>query len=205
MKFRIDLHVHSKYSGDSNAEPEDLIIHAIESGLQGICFTEHYSYEASGPVERLREKYADSIRIFRGVEFSAGEGHCLVFGVNTDRLVGKYMPMQDLIRVVNGSGGVVIPSHPYRRGQGMGDLVLRLEGLCAIEGYNGFNMPAYNATAVDMAKAMRLPYTGGSDAHEPKEAGLCYTEFDDEVTYDNFIELLKKGNYRGIDNRKRSF
>ena len=195
--------MHSKYSGDSNAEPEELIAHAIEAGLQGICFTEHYSYEASEPVERLREKYADRLRIFRGVEFSAEEGHCLVFGVNTDKLADKYMPVQDLIRLVSESGGVVIPSHPYRRGQGMGDLVLRLEGLCAIEGYNGFNMPSYNTTAVDMAKAMRLPYTGGSDAHEPKEAGLCYTAFDDEVTYDNFIELLKKGNYRGIDNRKR--
>ena len=195
--------MHSKYSGDSNAEPEELIAHAIEAGLQGICFTEHYSYEASEPVERLREKYADRLRIFRGVEFSAEEGHCLVFGVNTDKLADKYMPVQDLIRLVSESGGVVLPSHPYRRGQGMGDLVLRLEGLCAIEGYNGFNMPSYNTTAVDMAKAMRLPYTGGSDAHEPKEAGLCYTAFDDEVTYDNFIELLKKGNYRGIDNRKR--
>lgn len=203
MSFKIDLHVHSKYSGDSAAEPEDIVLHAIASGLQGIAFTEHYSYEASEPVEGLREKYKDRIRIFRGVEFSAQEGHCLVFGVNTDKLCMKYLPSQDLIRIVTKAGGVVVPSHPYRRGQGMGDMILRLDGICAVEGHNGFNMNSYNDMAVQMAKAMNLPYTGGSDAHEPREAGLCYTEFEDEVTYDNFIDLLKMGKYQGIDNRKR--
>lgn len=203
MKFKIDLHVHSKFSGDSIAEPEELIIHAVKSGLQGIAFTEHYSYEASEPVEELRDRYKDRIRIFRGVEFTSQEGHCLVFGVNTDKLALKYLPAQDLINIVSESGGVVIPSHPYRRGQGMGDIILRLEGMCAVEGYNGFNMTSYNDMAVQMAKAMNLPFTGGSDAHEPREAGLCFTEFDDEVTYDNFIDLLKKGKYQGVDNRKR--
>lgn len=202
MKFRIDLHVHSKYSGDNDSEPEELILEAIRRGLFGIVFTEHYSYEASEPVEQLKEKYADQIEIFRGVEFSSLEGHCLIFGVNTDSLAMKGTPLRDITRIVNDSGGVVIPSHPYRAGNGMGDTFREVQGICAIEGYNGCNMRAYNEKAIEIAKELNLPFTGGSDAHYPEEVGLCLTEFEDKVTQQNLVNLLKMGNYYGIDNRR---
>jgi predicted metal-dependent phosphoesterase TrpH len=201
--FRIDLHVHSKFSGDNDSEPEELIIQALKMDLQGVAFTEHYSYEASEPIEALKEKYENRIRIFRGVEFSSAEGHCLIFGVNTDKLSMKYSPVQELTRMVNEAGGVLIPSHPYRKGTSLEDLIQDVRGICAIEGYNGCNMHAYNAKAVEMAEVLNLPYTGGSDAHFPEEVGRCFTEFGDEVTYDNFIHLLRRGKYHGVDNRNR--
>lgn len=204
MKWTIDLHVHSKYSGDNDSEPEEAIIQALRLKLSGIAFAEHYSYEASEPIEELREKYGDKIRIFRGVEFSSAEGHCLIFGVNTDRLSIKHAPFRDVVRIVDLHGGVVIPSHPYRKGNSLGDSIFSSDGICALEGYNGCNMHAYNAKAIEVAKKLNLPYTGGSDAHLPHEVGFCFTEFDEEVTHDNFINILKKGSYRGIDRRKIS-
>lgn len=204
MIFKIDLHVHSRYSTDNDSDPEETILRAIEIGLHGIVFTEHYSYAASGPVEVLKEKYKSSIRIFRGVEFSAEEGHCLVFGVNTDKLGIKYAAVADVIRFVTEAGGVVIPSHPYRPGTSLGDRVRNVKGITALEGYNGANMHAYNVKAIETASALKLPFTGGSDAHAPDEVGSCFTEFSDEVTYENFIDLLKAGNYRGVDTRKIS-
>lgn len=203
MITRVDLHVHSRFSGDTDAEPEELIMHAIKQGLHGIAFTEHYSYEVSEPLEELKAQYKNKIMIFRGVEFSALEGHCLVFGVNTDVLPIKHLPLEEMIRIVNESGGVVIPSHPYRRGNSLGDVIKNAAGICALEGYNGCNMHAYNAKAVEMARVLNIPYTGGSDAHLPEEVGLCLTEFDDEVTSHNLIPMLKRGHYRGIDNRPR--
>lgn len=190
------------HSGDTDADPEEMIIRAVEQGLQGIAFTEHYSYEASEPAERLREKYDGSIRIFRGVEFSSAEGHCLVFGVDTDTLALKYAPVSELIKAVNRRGGVVIPSHPYRKGNSLGALVETVQGICALEGYNGSNMQLYNEKAIESALKLGIRYTGGSDAHEPKEVGACYTEFDGEVTYENFLEVLKRGTYHGVDARK---
>ncbi len=204
MKFKIDLHVHSKYSTDNNADPEETVLRAIELGLHGIVFTEHYYYEASEPVEVLRDKYRDSIMIFRGVEFSTAEGHCLVFGADTDKLGIKYAPLEEVIRFVSKAGGVAIPSHPYRPGTSIGDLVQSVSGITGLEGYNGANMYSYNVKAIAAAKKMKLPYTGGSDAHAPQEVGSCYTEFDEAVTYENFIDLLRAGNYRGIDTRKIS-
>jgi len=204
MKYRIDLHVHSKYSTDNDAEPEETILRAIELGLQGIAFTEHYYYGASEPIEPLREKYRSSILIFRGVEFSAQEGHCLIFGVDTDSLSLKYASIRDIIGVVTQAGGVVIPSHPYRSVNSLGELVRSIDGFCALEGYNGCNMHGFNVQAIEAAKALRLPFTGGSDAHTPQEVGACFTEFDDAVTAENLIGLLKAGKYRGIDTRKIS-
>jgi predicted metal-dependent phosphoesterase TrpH len=203
MKFKLDLHVHSANSGDNDADPEETIVCAIERGLHGITFTEHYSYEASEPVELLKEKYAKQILILRGVEFSAAEGHCLVFGVNTDKLAMKYAPIRDVVAKVHEAGGVAIPSHPYRSINSIGDLVRTLD-LCAIEGFNGCNMNAFNEKALDAAREMNISFTGGSDAHASKEVGSCYTEFMDLVTPDNFIELLKAGRYRGVDTRKIS-
>jgi predicted metal-dependent phosphoesterase TrpH len=204
MKFKIDLHVHSKYSGDNDADPEETILRAIELGFHGIAFTEHYSYAASSPVEILKEKYRNTIRIFRGVEFSAAEGHCLIFGVDTDKLAIKNAPVRDVVRVVSEAGGAVIPSHPYRPGTSLGGLVLNVRGIAALEGCNGANMHAFNVKAIETAWAMNLPFTGGSDAHAPGEVGSCFTEFDEEVTYENFIDALKAGRYRGVDTRKIS-
>ena len=202
--MKIDLHVHSLYSTDNNSDPEETIIRAIELGLHGIAFTEHYHYAASEPMEALKEKYGNSIRIFRGVEFSAEEGHCLVFGADTDRMNIKYAPVAELIRRVAEDGGVVIPSHPYRPGTSLGDLLYDVKGIAGLEGCNGANMHAYNVKAIAAAAALQLPYTGGSDAHAPEEAGSCYTEFFEDVTYENLIEMLKAGNYRGMDTRKIS-
>ncbi|MCC6347799.1 MAG: PHP domain-containing protein [Nitrospirales bacterium] len=204
MKYKIDLHVHSRFSGDNDTDPEESVLRAIERGLQGIAFTEHYSYGASEPIEALREKYANKSMIFRGGAFSTAEGPCLVFGADTDEMSLKYAPVEELVEIVARSGGVVIPSHPYRRGNGLGDVVLRVKGFCALEGLNGCTMPAWNEKAIGAAGMLRLPFTGGSDAHAPGEVGMCYTEFDEEVTGKTLVALLKRGCFRGIDTRKVS-
>jgi len=204
MSVRVDLHVHTLHSGDNETEPEEMIEEAINRGLHGIAFTEHYSYEASQYADQLRGKYLNRIKLFRGVEISAAEGHLLVFGLNTDRLSLGGAPAAEIMEAASEHGGVVIPSHPYRRGSSLGDMVIGLSGFTALEGYNGCNLHPMNIMAIEAAASLGLPFTGGSDAHAPTEVGSCYTEFDTEVTEDNFIETLKTGRYRGRDIRKIS-
>ncbi|MFN3479184.1 MAG: PHP domain-containing protein [Thermodesulfovibrionales bacterium] len=201
--YRVDLHIHSKYSGDNDSEPEEIINKAIEAGLDAIAFTEHYSYEASEFVESLRHKY-NSIEILRGVEFSTPDGHCLIFGVNTDRLSIREVPLDEVIDIITLAGGVIIPTHPYRGINSMGDTIRKVKGFSAIEGFNGLNMYHLNQKAIDAARDLGLPYTGGSDAHRPEDVGSCYTEFDEPVREDNIVKILKGGNYYGVDRRKIS-
>lgn len=198
---KIDLHNHSVYSDDSTVDPAESIERAIELGLEGIAFTEHNSYEASEPVERLRERCNGRIMVFRGAEYAAAEGHVLIFGIRNDRLfgIGPQGPVQDIIRVVREQRGVVIIPHPYREWSLMRADIGSLDGICAIETYNHHNNRAENEKAARAARVLRLPTTGGSDSHIVEEVGGCYTEFFISVSYATFIDALRSGRYRGVD------
>lgn len=77
-----DVHMHSQFSGDSNAPQEDMILTAIDAGLGGICFTDHldidYQEEPSlflldlpnytASVLALQKKYASKFPVHLGIE-----------------------------------------------------------------------------------------------------------------------------------------
>lgn len=80
--MRADCHVHTRFSKDSEADPEDMIRSAIEKDLKVICFTDHedkdyvcegeeYVFEAEEyfrQMRLLRDKYSGQIDIRIGVE-----------------------------------------------------------------------------------------------------------------------------------------
>ncbi|MCX8069661.1 MAG: PHP domain-containing protein [Thermodesulfovibrionales bacterium] len=200
--YKIDLHIHTYHSGDNETAPEDVVNHAIDIGLDGIAFTEHYYYYLSDYVDDLINFYGNKILIYRGVEFSTLQGHCLVFGVDTDGIISKHANIQNLIAIVTSRGGVVIPSHPFRGFNSLGDKLLEIQGMTAIEGYNGANLRSMNNQAIAVANRLKIPITGGSDAHRAIDVGICYTVFKDKPTRYNLVDLLKKGEYTGYDLRK---
>ena len=80
--MRADVHMHSNFSHDSEFAPEQMILGALEKGLEMICFTDHYDkddmewgeesiFEPEKYFETLRplqEKYQDKIDVRIGVE-----------------------------------------------------------------------------------------------------------------------------------------
>jgi histidinol-phosphatase (PHP family) len=72
-----DQHLHTKYSDDSLAEPEANVLAAIERGLDGITFTDHFDTE---PTEWPRCRY-DYDRLHEAVlSLRATYGHRLFIG-----------------------------------------------------------------------------------------------------------------------------
>ncbi len=79
--MKADLHVHSRFCDGKNT-PEEMVLSAIEKGMDCIGFTGHsytpfeteYCMSPEGTVryraelDRLREKYAGQIRILTGIE-----------------------------------------------------------------------------------------------------------------------------------------
>ena len=80
-----DVHMHCRFSGDSDADPEEMIRSAMEKGLNGICFTDHNDYDYPQVPDEvsefliepadyipyiygLREKYAPLLSIRCGIE-----------------------------------------------------------------------------------------------------------------------------------------
>lgn len=86
MPITADYHLHTTFSSDGISQMEDMVLAGIGKGLTHMCFTEHNDYdylpsetfpEGSFLVNvdsylyeilRLREKYADRIKINFGVE-----------------------------------------------------------------------------------------------------------------------------------------
>ena len=77
-----DTHMHSQFSGDSEAPQEEMISSAIEKGLAGICFTDHLDIDYpeepdiflldlpnyTSSVLAYQEKYAAKLPVRLGIE-----------------------------------------------------------------------------------------------------------------------------------------
>ena len=86
MAILADFHMHSCFSGDSEAPMEEMVLQAIRAGMREICFTEHmdldfpaHKEEEEGMFEvdldaylkkvlEMRKRYGDRIRIGYGLE-----------------------------------------------------------------------------------------------------------------------------------------
>ena len=78
-----DMHVHTKYSYDSDVELESYCLEAINKGIRAICFTEHIDnnindygygyYNANEFFENflaIKEKYKAELNLLCGIEFA---------------------------------------------------------------------------------------------------------------------------------------
>ncbi len=76
-----DQHLHSRFSGDSKADPRANCLHAIDQGLSGLTFTEHYDRHPTerdsciwdyavnaDSVSALREEFSDRLTVNLGIE-----------------------------------------------------------------------------------------------------------------------------------------
>ena len=198
----IDTHCHTKYSYDNWLEPLDLIRRARTLGLDGVVITEHYSYEASAPVEQVGRD--EGFLILRGVEIATDKGHLLAYGVEDDgwNIWGRdsYLPLEEVIERINDLGGICAPAHPFRN-VGLASLMeglLELKDIVAVESHNGVNVESDNELAMQAAAALELPTLGGSDCHKTVAVGRCATEFSQPVhDMASFIAAVKAGACRG--------
>jgi hypothetical protein len=199
--MKIDLHCHSKYSHDNYVEPEELIDLAIQKGLDGVCFTEHYSVEASRPVDRIRPP--GGFLVFRGVEISTSSGHLLAYGLKDDSWNrwsrNHFLEIEEVVRIIHEMGGVCAPAHPFRGIESLGDRLFDLPGLDAVETHNGNNTREMNERAQIAAKKLGLSSIGGSDCHFAPHVGNAYTEFSNRIhSMEELVDQIRKGNCRGV-------
>lgn len=199
----LDLHCHTKYSRDNTLEPEDLIFRAVQRGLDGVCITEHYSVDASKPVEDI--KIPGGFLVLRGVEISTDCGHLLAYGLADDSWNewGRetYLNLGEVIRVVHDRGGVCAPAHPFRGWESLGERIFHTPGLDAVETHNGGAYSEQNQQAIKAAVKLGLPSIGGSDCHQANQVGRSVTEFFEPIhNIDELVKAIIDGKCRGRSN-----
>jgi predicted metal-dependent phosphoesterase TrpH len=208
----IDLHVHTRLSADSNAEPEAYFEALAQAGnpLGAICFTEHRLYPTDAATDQIYAGLSArfGIPIFKGIEADTDLGHLLVFGV-TRKLMSRFDLGQRMLRsehfleAVHAEGGAAIPSHPFRDsgfGPWLEELLARVgPALAAIEALNGQNTSDQNRKALMAAEKLGLATVGGSDAHFANSDWFltCATEFERTVrTIEELCVELRAGRVR---------
>lgn len=196
----IDLHTHTKYSGDNALDPNMFVQLAKARGLDAICVTEHDSVEASNPVVPLGR--TAGLLVLQAVEVTTDRGHVLCYGFEDDawsRFRGSYYTrLEDLRACAEGEGAVLIPAHPYRQWSRSAarDELHRMPFITAIEVANGLNSHRENTEAGRVAAALQLPGTGGSDSHYEDEVARMATYFEAEITTTrDLVAALRGGTY----------
>lgn len=115
-----DCHMHSYFSSDSAASPEDMIKGAIKKGLQTVCFTDHEdkNYVFNGveevidmeryipQIKSLKKKYEGQIEVLTGVELGLQPHLGEAFREFTDRYDFDF---------IIGSVHIVMSQNPYYR------------------------------------------------------------------------------------------
>ena len=190
--IRIDLHVHTLYSGDSNISPKMLIEQLnMNPTVKAVAITDHDTIEGYRHVKRLAKAY-EGLLVIPGVEVSTFEGHINVLGVEE---MPKYpLSAEELIDFARERQAVVVIPHPYRV-CGLGDNAKKLDA-DAIETLNYRASKAENKLAEKLAKELNLPGVAGTDAHRPNQLFKVYTEVDADPDINSILKAIRNGAVR---------
>lgn len=198
--MKLDLHVHSSYSRDASAKPEDILKRCRQLGLDGCAITDHNVIEGSLRAYDLAA--GEGLIVVRGVEVSAKEGHVLALGVR--EIIPKGLSAAETIDRIHGLGGLAIVAHPKRFPSGKGVDVASENRFDAIEVLNGGNSRRSNLLARKAAEEKKAPVTGGSDAHTLADVGKAYTVLEGASNESEVLEAIVHGKTQ-VGGRSRSF
>jgi predicted metal-dependent phosphoesterase TrpH len=197
----VDMHIHTMISSTcSMIDPDELVLKALDLGLDAICVTEHDTHEGGRVVKDIGRK--QGLRVFTGMEVMSREGHLLVYGYGQD--IKGVPAAADVVRAVTEAGGLVAPAHPWRRPFGWysGALDRPLEEtefarmFKVIEMYNGMSSAAENQKGRAFCEATGNFGIGGSDAHNLLDVGAVVTEFADTISDETeLVAALLTGHY----------
>lgn len=91
-----DTHMHTDFSGDCEADPEDMIAAAKKAGLSGICFTDHLDLDYPGEPELFLLDVEDYLEKMK--EISAG--HTDGFEIRTGIELGLQPHLSSQLKVL---------------------------------------------------------------------------------------------------------
>ncbi|WP_440952562.1 CehA/McbA family metallohydrolase [Methanococcoides sp. FTZ1] len=190
--MRIDLHVHSCFSKDSNADLDSILELAKKNGLDGVAICDHDTRAGGLACARRAKEIGSDIIVIPGVEVTSSKGHILVLDPDGD--IDPGMTPERTIERARDLGAVVIIPHPFKiTSHGIGyvegldaDAVEVLNSRCVTGGAN--------SKAKKVTQELGIPQVGGSDSHEAKMVGCSYTEVDaSERNAEAVLKAIREG------------
>ena len=183
--WKVDFHMHSRYSHDSTTTLEQLAARAREVGLDRIALTDHNTAEGA-----LRFVVEEPELAIAGEEVKTTEGE--VIGLFITGPLRTWQKPEFVMDQIHEMGGLVYVPHPFDRWRANfmpHRLVALADRIDIIEGYNQWADAGANAAAEKMAADLKLPIAYGSDAHSPAELGHSWIEVE---PFEGPADLLAK-------------
>ncbi len=194
--MRVDLHLHTMWSGDATTTPDELRQAVAESRLDVLCITDH------GTINGARE-LADVLgcRVIVGEEVRTTAGE--IIGLFLRERLPLGMSPVDAVAAIRSQGGVVYVPHPFdpMRHCLQADALAALAATGSLDAIEVFNakvsLAHLNRRALDFALEHGLAQGAGSDAHEPSAIGAAYVEMPDFDGPASFLDSLRAGRVVG--------
>lgn len=191
MKLKLDLHLHTRHSGDAVNRVEEINAKCVEQGLDGYAVSDHDTLD--GVDEALMSR--GGLIVVPALEISARGAHIIC--LQPKEVIPSNLSMKDTVERIHGQGGTAILAHPY--GMLRNWLSIDKAGLCgfdAVEVANSAQFPYETITGYNrrLAERLGLPATGGSDSHIPSTIGRAYTIVDSASReVEDIVEAIKSG------------
>lgn len=184
--FRLDLHVHTKYSKDCLCSIAEAVEAAKAAGLKGIAITDHDTVGGNAEGVKLS---SEEFLVIPGVEISSKDGHILGLGVS--ELIPRNLPASETIELIREQGGIAVAAHPFGIVRKIGSV--RKARFDAVEVFNSRAYFISNGLARRFAEQNGLPMVAGSDAHCPDEIGFAGVEMNCKLELETVLKVIKRG------------
>lgn len=161
--IKCDLHIHSKYSFDSLADPKKIVGKAIERGLQCVAIADHGNIRGSIEAREYAEAGNLPILIIISEEVKSKSGDILA--LNIKKSIPDHISAREAIERIHEQGGIAVAAHPYGLWCGFKEPLEKYLGL--LDGVEICNASVFagNDRAQNFATTHNLAFTAGSDAH----------------------------------------
>jgi predicted metal-dependent phosphoesterase TrpH len=172
--MRIDMHVHTSNSKDSNLTLEKIAEIGKRKKLGGVAITDH------NIITLKKIKKIKGFSFIPGVEIKTEFGEILVYNLKN---IPKFKDFFDLIdKIKKDKKCILVIPHAFdliRREAIKNENVLeKIKDKIDYMEINGRSFPRFRAKAIEFAKKNNIKLIAGSDAHWGFEIGNCYSEMD---------------------------
>lgn len=161
--IKCDLHIHSKHSFDSLANPKKIVDLALARGIQCVAIADHGNIRGSLEARNYAQKNNLPILVIISEEVKSKQGDILA--LNIKEQIPDHLPADEVFQEIKKQGGMSVIAHPFGLFCGwkekLENYLGRFDGIEIING----SVFAGNQTAKKFAKKHNLPFTVGSDAH----------------------------------------
>lgn len=192
--MRVDLHVHTMWSGDSTTTPDELAEAVEQSGIDVVCITDHGTIDGA---VRLAGSGQLGCRVVVGQEVATASGE--IIGLFLTRRIAPGLVPRAVAEAIRDQGGLVYVPHPFddlRRA--LAETVMaELAGEGLIDAVEVLNAKTSQGTASSRASAFAAAHGlvagAGSDAHVPAALGAAFLEMPAFDGADSFLAVARAG------------